>query len=398
MEKGLNGRTNSLQLAKLYANDPVLRLFKDGLHLTPVWFGVIGLLFWASTSYGLAMLMGYARTSADFIGAFDERGIVISISYIFFIYPIIWAFYLWQPTLISHTLESLRRNGVIGPASSEPGKPVSDRKSFDYPDFVNELVKAFNNGWWPTLAAFFVVGLGLVFAVSIWPTYQPAVMGKPLWWYSNKPYLFLVRLPLLLLTWYMFVMFLIREILAIVWFNRLFASFEAQVRPLHADNCGGLGAIGDFSIWSTVLAIAISVNLIIETLTPTFYGKPPNLSFEIMSGYGLYILLVPSLLLAPIWAAHQAMKRARDAELFTIAEEFEATLVAAQAGLQRDSKTIEEDNDKMDQLQARYDMILKTFPVWPFSTSALRNFSITASIPPLLGTASFVIEFFRNLF
>ncbi len=98
-------------------------------------------------------------------------------------------------------------------------------------------------------------------------------------------------------------------------------------------------------------------------------------------------------LILPMISAHNAMQEARDKKLHEISKEFEKSLSEAIVSETNEAETIKETNEKLKELQTRYNIVAESFPTWPVPARLFRNFSITASLPLVSGLISMGINY-----
>jgi hypothetical protein len=185
----------------------------------------------------------------------------------------------------------------------------------------------------------------------------------------------------------------VKQLVTVLYLNRLFQWFDVHIRPLHSDEAGGLGALGDFTLKTSLLVVMIGVVAAIFTAIDWLTGANPLARSDILIFWASYILSIPISLIAPMLAAHGAMQKTRNEKLDEIAREFENTLSDAGVTKTGDAEAIKKANEKLEELRIRYRIVAESFPTWPVPERLFRNFSITASLPLLTGLASTVINF-----
>jgi hypothetical protein len=185
----------------------------------------------------------------------------------------------------------------------------------------------------------------------------------------------------------------VKQLVTVVYLNRLFQWFDIHIRPLHSDEAGGLGALGNFTLKTSSLVVMMGVVAAIFTAMDWLTGANPLTRSDVLFFWAGYIFSTPISLIAPMLAAHGAMQKTRNEKLNEIAREFEKTLSDAGVTKAGDAEAIKKANDKLKELQTRYEIVAQSFPTWPVPERLFRNFSITASLPLLTGLASTVINF-----
>jgi hypothetical protein len=114
---------------------------------------------------------------------------------------------------------------------------------------------------------------------------------------------------------------------------------------------------------------------------------------DVVGFWVVYVLMVPASLILPMLSAHNAMREARNERLNEIAQEFEQTLSEASVTKATNVADIKEANEKLKELQTRYNLVAESFPTWPMPARLFRNFSITASLPLVSGLFTMAIDF-----
>jgi hypothetical protein len=166
-----------------------------------------------------------------------------------------------------------------------------------------------------------------------------------------------------------------------------------KIRPMHPDEAGGLGALGDFTLKTSLIAIGFGVLALIFTILTLYIGSDLLSRPDALMFWALYIFVTPTSLILPILSAHNSMKQARNEKLNEISKEFESTLISSNVAKVKNVEEIRKGNEKLSELQNRYGIIVASFPVWPVPARLFRNFSISASLPLLSGFISMAINF-----
>lgn len=227
----------------------------------------------------------------------------------------------------------------------------------------------------------------------VWPT-EFAQGGDESYWFAVKLYL-PIHLLSILPAAYTLCMFVLREVLAAVYLNRLFRWFEIHLHPMHPDDSGGLGPLGAFTAKSTLAAVILgSITMLMIALIMFMTRQAWSQTFlrsDILIFLGVYIVLVPAGLVLPMWSAHRAMVTIRDSELQRVAQEVERLLQESQQNLQN-PELLETAMSTVSTLRSQYEAILEIYPTWPIPMRILRNVSITATLPVLSGLVPVVVR------
>jgi hypothetical protein len=132
----------------------------------------------------------------------------------------------------------------------------------------------------------------------------------------------------------------IKGVLTLGWFYNLFRKLSVRVHPLHADEAGGLGAIGNLAAKYGAIGIAIGIMAASYAVARVHAGAGWQYP-DIIALYVLYLILTPVSLLLPMWSAHEGMLRARSQTLSQISGEFSTMLckvLEAEAGKSKQRK------------------------------------------------------------
>jgi len=292
--------------------------------------------------------------------------------------PLMWGSYLWQARTAPALIASLVQNGVFGQPMSEHRQRVTER--------AVRLLRLMNHP-----AIYLVVSLVLV---AFWV--NEFLIAWPEQFRISSEYWFEVRwyLPIHILTWsislYVLFLFVIRHVVYIIGISRLFGKVDVTVKPLDPDECGGLGAVGDLTKSSILIAMGLGFIAVLFALVIYWTGSDVLRRTDVLALFAIYILLVPLCLVVPILSAKRAMLRARQRALAPIAEEFQQVLSSAK--ISKGPSELEDLNAKLEQLQQYREIVLQAYPTSPLPLGALRKFSITATIPLISGVASVALQ------
>jgi len=175
-----------------------------------------------------------------------------------------------------------------------------------------------------------------------------------------------------------------------IWtLGKAFRSGNPDLHPLHPDRCGGLQPIREYSnvIAVGIGAIGVHISLVTvnEVARGTLLGAYPS-----MLGIALYIPLAPLLYLLLLGTAHDAMRRAKDAELLRLSSEVNQHYSRVVGGDEADIK-------KLKHLQELYAMVDR-FPVWPFALGSLGPLATRVYASLLPGLISIMVQYVAKQF
>jgi len=323
---------------------------------------------------------GRLFSSPGVIGALDDWQDLFFGAIVF---PSIWAFYAWMPGAIVAVFGELKRNQVI--AVDEQPHVVQ----LLFPAKTADPSNA-RTGIWDRLLYFLNRTSGKYVWVSIAVILSAASSiflhapfhrnAYPQSWFAGDPtFLFLVFYPITNLVAPMLTLLVIRHTLMIAWLTKLFREEPVDVHPLHPDNCGGLGAIGHYSLRVAYLVSLLALDLTLYGIGPTARGQQFQLSTELILYYSIYLTLAPLLFVAPALAAHRAMVAKKQEMLLSISRQFEE--VYEKASTEHDETMLDKQLKRLTELRTLYQLTQRTFPVWPFDLGVVRRFIAVTTIP-----------------
>jgi len=280
--------------------------------------------------------------------------------------PAFWGLYLWQARSFSRTLLQPYEKGVFGKTNSKVRKANAERTQAVFRSTAHPAIL-----WMALISVAGFWSLRFYFQSGLFRT-------TGTYWFEVK-----WDLPFYLLGWsvalYVLYVAILRQFVFIANFWALFRKADLEINPLDPDEVGGLGAISQFI--SIILAVVIGFGLLISTFMFISYQRHVNL-FErgdTVSAVVLYLILAPFAMLASTLSVRNAMLRARAKILAPIADEFRKLMEGARIT----DADFKGQNEHLQDLQARYRIIMDTYPVTPLSKSLLRIFGLVASVPYL---------------
>ncbi len=348
-----------LTAQRLYQHDPLLVLLKDRCHLNTFWIcaGVIVLpgsvfLFW---------WLGWART----VAAWNVDNTLSALLQTFILFPVIFLIYLLIPGSITGLFSTLKMNEVIG----EPHKHLSGTKT--YATFMQQMITWTDNIGWTIAIIFLVVCYALYRLLML----EPASLSPVPYW--MRACAIIIYLPLMYVTG----ISVIRIVLALIFTNWLFYRFPLQVKPLHPDGAGGLGAMGHL-LWASVGVMLWEVLLLVASaLSRNLIWL--SLSEMILLG-AIYIALTPALLIGWLLFPHYMMVKARNEMLQPLTDAYQQAFMQSLSSNDFDTRNLVSETRRLTILKQRYDLVHDTFPIWPLETAALSRIGVTVVLPLLL--------------
>ncbi len=361
------------------SGDPFTLLFKQRLQLNP----------WATTLILVALL--YAPmiivvvkdnlwwSVGNRIGLLNDYGWWI---YLLTSIPATILYFFWLPEGILNVLKGLRDNKVLVlPASDD------DQEVDTFEKYVRRFDLMYSNRIWAILCA-----IGIAVAMIFWITPLHQTYRN---WTTSGPFIFGYVEFFWFLMFFLAALLVVRGLIVILWFNRLFREFQIDVKVLHPDGAGGLFPLGAFSVKAGYLIGIYGLAVVTATMTQSYLitGRFSGLILDPILVFGIivYLILAPVAFFAPIGAAHSSMKKAKNEAILHIADQFGADFTRLQMVLNADSDEIKERLNKLEQIQ-RIHNIVSHFPVWPFNTGNLVRFLSSVLSPLVIGLIPTVID------
>jgi hypothetical protein len=354
---------------EFYRHDPVLVLLKDKLRLNTSWIILGSIALLVGYNFGLRMVVPYGPPAPLSVKTFFRLLDICA-------YVLFYTVYLSLPQAIADLFNTLRTNGIIGePLQDQPG-------STTYAGFLSELVSWADSTWWlagvlPFVALYFLYR----FLVRTPQIAHAGFLAPPFW-------LQVVNALLDVTVAYTAFLSVVRLVVALVFTRRLFRSFMIQVKPLHPDGRGGLGIMRHILWMNAGMMLAAAM---------AFFEADWLLSSPVDEVVltAAYVVLVPALLLGWLVLPHQAMVKARDAELQPLVDEFQQALKETTPSAKDDAKIIDAGIERLSALKRRYEFLCSIFPTWPLELREMHQLIVALSLPALI---PLVFPYLKDLF
>jgi hypothetical protein len=294
----------------------------------------------------------------------------VSWIWLLFIAPILAGYYLWGSGVAREIIASLYSSEVVDIFESE----------------ITAVSNPYQHPWRMILSIFGGLSLGIYFYIT-----RPLVDA----WSSSGILPRVVTSSGMVVGGYMTTMLGLTMLLNVWMIRKLLQNKKFSMRPLHPDQCGGLGFLSSYSLKTVYLAAA--GGLAIGTTVYRF------VVVDVPLEYGLIFLSIPVYLLwtvwsfvAPLYTAHQGMLAARDEKLDDIAEKFQATYAEVGHTLSNGSDELAEGIGRIKHLEDYYETTRK-FPIWPLNVTAMRRFFLSITAPFIPAIVSLIIQVISNL-
>ena len=342
---------------------------------------------WLGTSLiplgGFALLAVITHSFAAY-----PRGIAFSKDYNLFNglllgVPATCVFYCLFPKYLKDCLIQLYHNGVIGNAKKTQAE--NEGGTYDFRTFLCEASNSLSSKVWP-VASF--VAAAIFMAIAL-----PQHMRSKSWIVQNSVSLVAIEV-FWFITFAIGILLMLRIGAGIWWINKAFRRFHIVVRPLYPDKVGGLRPLSQFSLQLGMIIFVYGLLVGSNQFTTHFVrtGVIGGMEWapDIIIPWILYLLLAPVAFFAPLTAAHEGMRDAKERELLVLAEQFECQYRALCDELMGNAQDVNERTERIAAIRRMYE-VASSFPVWPFQFQKLAQFFVTVLLPVLLTVASSIV-------
>lgn len=342
-----------------YQHDPLFVLLKDRCHLNTLWICASGVvlpgsvfLFWG---------LWWARS----VSVWNLENTLSALIQTFILFPVIFLIYLLVPGFIAGLFNTLKRNGVIG----EPYRHLSG--TVKYTTFVQQMVTSIDNFGWIITIMVIVVCYALYRLLLL----EPGSLSPVPYW--MRVCAIIIYLPLMYATG----ISVVRLLLTLIFTNWLFYHFTLQIKPLHPDGAGGLGAMGRL-LWASIgIMLWEALLLVASILSRNLYWLSP---WDMILLGAIYVVLTPALLVGWLIFPHRVMVKTRDEMLQGLADEYQQTIIQSLSSAEYDTRSLVAGTRRLTALKQRYDLLRDAFPIWPLETNMLSRIVITVILPIIL--------------
>lgn len=354
---------------KPYSGDPFGILIIDHLHLSPVLAALIVLSVMLILDALSFRLMG--RRLLALFGWTSEWAYGI---YSYVVTPLVAAAYVWVSQASGRMFLQLRdSDALLAPP---------DR----YDSFLRLLERVYSHPGWAIAALIVVILLAVFYIFLFRPTAE---------WPRQALILRIAKVLLLYVPgWYMVCQIVARQAVTIWGLWQLFDRFEVYPHPLHPDRAGGLHAINDYAVGFTYIIVLVGIGVAVQVYV-TWKEHGSALTRDIAALLAAYVVIGLVFFFLPPWAAHNAMKTAKQELLMDISQRFQADYAEAVEGLEAGDIEWGESITRLENLHTLYELT-EQFPVWPLDTGTLSRFAATIVFPLLPVGAEIAIDFVRT--
>lgn len=357
----------------LIPGDRVYRLI-ERFPVVYVWLGAVLAYAIIYLSFGFAMPALYPH--GNFTTIYDPAEMMNGINVLIFFWPMIWALYRWFPaSTYRMALDLEERELILVP---DDAQPTAWRLS-------TKLKQQFDQKYLYYLAVFGTLAAALVFFFYAVPM-QTRLAGQVNFWYF-KPGVKVFFIVLFTCSNYFLFLMLFRQIFTLRVIAQYFQqqSCIQKIYPLHPDHSGGFSSVGSLSVSMSMIVVLVFIWSLVYQFHTVLLGGKPLMSIIILV-YIIYILIIPVMLITPLWFPHKAMLKYKDSRLREISEKLLQITTETSKGINSGQVELFNINVEWEKkLIEQYKIIDEQIPVWPIGFRAVRNFSITALIPAAIG-------------
>jgi hypothetical protein len=292
--------------------------------------------------------------------------------------PFLWAYYTASRFRIPNLPRVIESNDV-----------VEEEAKDEYKGLLDTFEEYVGSPWVPVTAILFS-GVAIALLYSFFWEVKPPRFGR-----STPTALWVA-------VWGLFTVYVvaltgIRELLALFWLNRFFHKVSIRIHALYPGGGGGLGFVGLHYRALIIFVIAIGYALTVwNFVVPLLENQPIDVGLETILVWAGYLLVVFTGLALPLWPAHTVMQRNKTELLLHISAQFDSVLENTRSFKDEEALSGEGGQAKAKELIERYELVERAVPTWPINVRVLRRFSITATLPIIIGIGSLVIDFYKT--
>lgn len=364
------------------SNDPLARFFRYQLKLSwpALWFLAL-LYFGPFEKIVLPGLGGFLQLN---VGIRQWVPHVEALLTGFVEFPIFLAFYLWSGEAVITLFEEMRQH-----------RSFSDLQAYD--EFVKRALGSFRSKLWPVIGLIFGISSALVMHFFVWSENAPVPL-----WFGDRPWMRVNALFNIGLVAYTVSQSIIREVLVILWLNKLWRELgsKLEVHPYHEDQAGGLGGIGRHLVFFLFFVVAVMLFILMATIIPSFLtqGVDETIPLRLWSPFVVliwvsYLIVIPVMVFLLIWPAHNVMLDKRAEDLAPYSVQLDSLLDQAAQYSSQDPKKFAETLEGTENLKKMRALILEDYPVWPISAESRRMVGLTSALPTFYSAVTAIVGF-----
>lgn len=344
---------------EIVKNDPFARQLQ-AVNLGPLQFGLLVALFGILRNLILPAVFGnlhtvQTTTGQTVLGVLQDWPVLVNE---LIMVPVIAAYYLWQPSTMQTLYDGI--SSRIGSSHLSRAHSMEFVRPVRWPGWsIVALLIAL-------LETAYILFILLRDDVHIWQTANPLMI-------------FLGAL-IRLVTFYMLVFVIVRQVFTILGLNRLFTEIPIKIAPLHPDRAGGLRILGEYVLSTGLIVAAVGLYFGMGIVRRSI--NPIMITTEFYILMTIYFLLAPLFFFLPLIQVHRRMKEAKKRLLIEAAEQFDIEYHRLLEGLKHEQ--LATDNILRVEAAQKVYKIAEEAPEWPFNLEILSKFGAAVIFPVLV--------------
>ena len=364
-KSNLDGKDSSQENTLIYFLGDRLAQFIVARNWSPVKIAIC--------SYPLAILSSFVISlfAGTLLPKQGYKALIQDYPYFFseVVVPFLWFYYAWILKAPQRVVDALKLSNVL---------LIGDNEDKEVKKLINNKIPTY-------------IALILSFLAASLYYYQ--ILYIPSYWLSISPLPLAIRSILVIFpTAYVTCSLLARFLVNIRIFRVLLKN--VVLHPLNPDNAGGLLALGHYALSTSYIITVAGLIVAIMEIIAYKEGSISNAYF-FHTGFIIYIIFAPISFFAPLGAAHNAMRQAKNKLLLEISQQFNQDFSYTRTEIKSSAKELKDNIEKIEQLQKLY-KLANDFPVWPFDTGTVRKFALSVSSPIATLGVSILIELFTK--
>lgn len=385
MKKRTSKPKDQNESQSLIPNDILYKII-ERLSTFRVW--LYSLVIYSVLEITIGFVMDYLYPGQNFISIQNKAEFIPSINAYVILMPVIWAMCRWLPARSFNVVKDLENKGLIA---------TENRNVKDFLRLSQHLHQAFARKLIYILAIVGTIIVSVIFFGYSIPIQNKLIGMQPFWIYKPVPYVIYVLL--FALSCYVLFLMLFRQIITIMVIARFFNQSECinKILPLHPDGCGGFAELGKLSTSMVLVVVLFLIWSLVQAYFPILIGGRP-LWTTILLIYCGYFVVVPILLLVPVWFPHRAMVKYKHNKLEILSQEFMKFMDQSIQSLKNDD--IKDFNlvvDHIKKLQEVFTSLVNQLPTWPIAFKRLQSMGITTAIPFLISVSISIFDFIKTV-
>lgn len=375
----------------LIKNDILFRRIERWSAFT-VWLSAI--VIYCTVDIAVGLMTSYLHPGENYVSIGEIGEIANSINVWVVFLPMIWMLYRWLPETAYVNALTLESQKLIRGPENQPDQ--NEKNPEEKAQLLSDQIRAaISRPWIYRLALVGMLLSTLIFNLYGIPMSTLSVGRVNFWFYT--PLAWVIFNFLYVPSNYVLFLMAFRQVSV----SRTIAEFFQQpgcitkVYPLHPDRCGGFSGIGRLTTRTSLAVIVVLVWMLIYSYYPVLLGGNPDWTV-IWLVYIVYVVVVPLVLIGPLWRPHQAMMEYKSNMLKQISEEIFEGYNQSLENVRTDGKLKVPSNlERINKMVALYESLDKNIPVWPIAFRSVRNISLTALSPLVLSLLPVIFDFVK---